>query len=164
MTSYPSTVGVMGLSSSCSLPAGSDMERGQLENSTEASRVPLILARVTGLWRGGGVWLRTPRRSMQRDWRWEPNPFPGSSKQLETQPSDEARCGLLSLVLPPDKALSMGTGTGTKGEAIFLRSALLPRHRSRQRHWPCFASALVRDDGVKQDSSPWGVDSKHPAK
>lgn len=47
---------------------------------------------------------------------------------LETLPSDEARCGRLSLLLPPDKALSMGTGTGTKGDAIFLSCALLPRH------------------------------------
>lgn len=49
---------------------------------------------------------------------------------LETLPTDEARCGRLSLLLPPDKALSMGKGTGTKGDAIFLSCVLLPRHRS----------------------------------
>lgn len=136
MTSYPSTVGVIGLSSTCWLPAGSDMERGQLEYSTEGSSVPFTLARVTGLWRGGGVRLRPPL-SEQQDWCWEPNPLhplPWSSSEtrvredwelVETLPSDEARCGRLSLLLPPDKALSMGTGTGTKGDAIDLSCVLL---------------------------------------
>lgn len=45
---------------------------------------------------------------------------------LETLPSDEARWGRLTLLLPPDKALSMGTGTGTKGDAIL--AAAPPRH------------------------------------
>lgn len=133
MTSYPSTVGVIGLSSPCWLPAGSDMERGQLEYSTEGSRVPFTLARVTGLWGGGGVLLRLPL-STQRDWCWVPNPphpLPWSCpvEKLETLPSDEARCGRLSLLLPPDKALSIGTGTGTKGDAIFLSFMLLPSPR-----------------------------------
>lgn len=120
------------------------MERGQLEYSMEGSRVPFTLARVTGLWGGGGVLLRLPL-SMQRDWRWEtnsPHPLPWSSpaalvideqdELLETLPSDEARCGRLSLLLPPDKALSMGTGTGTKGDAIFLSCVLLSSHCSSQ--------------------------------
>lgn len=118
------------------------MERGQLEYSMEGSRVPFTLARGTGLWRGGGVLLRPPL-SMQRDSRWKPNPphpLPWSSpaalvrededELLETLPSDEARCGRLSLPLPPDQALSKGTGTGTKGDAIFLSCVLLPRHRN----------------------------------
>ena len=114
------------------------MERGQLEYSMEGSRVPFTLARVTGLWGGGGVLLRPPL-SMQRDWRWEAN-LPWSSpaalvteeqdELLETLPSDDARCARLNLLLPPDKALSMGTGTGTKGDAIFLSCVLLPFHRS----------------------------------
>lgn len=66
ITSYPSTVGVIGLSSPCWLPTGSDMERGQLEYSTDGSRVPFTLARVTGLWPGGGVLLRLTL-SMPRD-------------------------------------------------------------------------------------------------
>lgn len=109
------------------------MERGQLGYSMEVSKVPFTLARVTALSRGGGV-LLLPPLSMQRDWRWEPHPLPWSSlaKVLETLPSDEARCGRLSLLLPPDKALSNGTGTGTKGEAIFLSCVLLPRHRRSQ--------------------------------
>lgn len=37
---------------------------------------------------------------------------------LETLPSEEARWGRLTLLPPADQALSMGTGTGTKGEAI----------------------------------------------
>lgn len=74
MTSYPNTVGVMGLSSPCWFPTGSEMERGQLEYSTDVSRAPLTLARVTGLWIGGGVRLRL-LLSLQRDWRWEPNPL-----------------------------------------------------------------------------------------
>lgn len=136
MTSYPSTVGVIGLSSPCWLPAGSDMERGQLEYSTEVSRVPFTLARTTGLWRGGGVLLRLPL-STQRDWRWEPNPphpLPWSSpaEEVETLPSDEARCGRLSLLLPP--ALSKGTGTGTNGDAIFLSCVLLPHHHTKVLH------------------------------
>ncbi len=79
---------------------------------------------------------------MQRDGRWEPNP-PNSllwssplalatgeqDVLLETLPRDEARCGRLLLLLPPDKALSMGTGTGTKGDAIFLSRVFLPGHR-----------------------------------
>lgn len=106
----------------------------------EGSRVPFTLARVTGLCGGGGVLLRPPL-SMQRDWRWEPKPpqplswsspaalmIEEQDELLETLPSDEARCGRLSLLLPPDKALSMGTGTGTKGDAIFLSCELLPRH------------------------------------
>ena len=142
MTSYPSTVGVIGLSSPCWLPTGSDMERGQLEYSTEASKVPFTLARVTGLWMGGGVLLRLPL-SVQRDGRSEPNPslplrcsslaalvMEEQDELLETLPTDEARCGRLSLLLAPDKALSMGKGTGTKGDAIFLICVLLPRHRS----------------------------------
>lgn len=153
MTSYPSTVGVIGLSSSCWLPTGSDMERGQLEYSTEGSRVPLTLARVTGLWRGGGVLLRLPL-SMQWDGE-PPYPLPLASpaalvkdeedELLETLPSEEARCGRLSLLLPPDKALSMGTGTGTKGDAIFLSCVLLPHHRNSQQgssHLPCFRGAV----------------------
>lgn len=60
MTSYPSKVGVIGLSSSCRLLTGSEMDRGQLEYSTDGSRFPFTLARVTGLWRGGGVLLRLP--------------------------------------------------------------------------------------------------------
>lgn len=140
MTSYPSTVGVIGLSSPCWLPAGSDMERGQLEYSMEVSSVPFTLARITGLWKGGGVLLRPPL-SVQRDCRREPNPphpLPCSSpaaldsELLETLPSDEARCGRLSLLPPPDKPLSKGTGTGTKGDAIFQSCALLPRHCSRR--------------------------------
>lgn len=77
------------------------MERGQLEYSTECSRVPFTLVCVAGLCRGGGVRLRPPL-STQRDWRWEPNPLPWSSpadlvigeedsELLETLPSDEAR-------------------------------------------------------------------------
>lgn len=136
MTSYPSTVGVIGLSPSCWLPTGSDMDRGQLEYSTDGSRDPFTLARVTGLWCGGGVLLR-----LQRDWRCEP-PLPllwsspavlvmdEQDELLETLPSDEARCGRLSLPLPPDKALSMGTGTGTKGDAIFPE--LMPNHPESQ--------------------------------
>ena len=161
MTSYPSRVGVMGLSSTCWLPSGSDMERGQVEYTTEFSWVPFILACVTGLW-SGGVRLR-PLLSMQRDWRWEPNPLPWSSptdlvigeedsELLETLPSDDARWGRLSLLLPPDRTLSKGTGTGTKGDAIFLSCELLPRHRSSQQ---CFtptpwqtASVVLCDDGV----------------
>lgn len=139
MTSYPSTVGVIGLSSPSSwwLPAGSDKERGQLEYSTEGSKVPFTRACVTGLGRGGGVWLRPPL-SVQRDWRWDlPNPPPWSSldplgELLETLPNDEARCGRLGLLLPLDKTLSMGTGTGTKGDAILLTRLLLPRHGSGQ--------------------------------
>lgn len=118
------------------------MERGQLEYSMEGPRAPFTLARGTGLWGGGGVLLRLPL-STQRDWRWDPpHPLPWSSpaalvrededKLLETLPSDEARCGRLSLPLPPDQALSKGTGTGTKGDAIFLSCVLLPRHRSSQ--------------------------------
>lgn len=37
---------------------------------------------------------------------------------LETLPSDEARWGRLTLPLPPVKVASMGTGTGTKGDAM----------------------------------------------
>lgn len=132
MTSYPSTVGVIGLSSSCWVLMGSEMDRGQLEYSTDCSRIPFTLACVTALWWGGGVLLRPPL-SMQRDWRWElPHPLPRSSaaalmideekELLETLPRDEARWGRLSLPLPPDKALSIGTGTGTKGDAICLSS------------------------------------------
>lgn len=66
MTSYPSTVGVMGLSSTCWLLAGSDMDRGQLEYPTEGSRDPFSLARASELCGGGGVRLR-PARSLQRD-------------------------------------------------------------------------------------------------
>lgn len=133
ITSYPSTVGVMGLSSLCWLPTGSDMERGQLEYSTEGSREPFTLARVMGLWCGGGVLLRLPL-SIQRDCRRalrSPHSRPSSSppaprvmeeqdELLETLPREEARWGRLSLLLPVDKRLSMGTGTGTKGDAIFL--------------------------------------------
>lgn len=133
------------------------MERGQLEYSMEASRVPFTPTPVTGLCRGGGVLLRLPL-SVPWDWRRArdpPHPLPWSSELLETLPSDEARCGRLSLLLPPDKALSMGTGTGTKGEAIFRSGVLLPCHRSSQqgssdRHWPRLASAVLRDDEVKQ--------------
>lgn len=60
MTSYPSKVGVIGLSSSCRLLTGSEMDRGQLEYSIDGSRTPFTLARVTGLWWGGGVLLRLP--------------------------------------------------------------------------------------------------------
>lgn len=109
------------------------MERGQLEYSMEGSRVPFTLARVTGLWEGGGVLLRLP----QREWRWEPNnPHSLSlfspAKLFETLPRDEARCGRLSFPLTPDKALPIGTGTGTKGDAILLSCVLLPRHSSSQ--------------------------------
>lgn len=143
MTSYPSTVGVIGLSSPspCWLPVRSNIERGQLEYSTQGSKVPFTLACVTGLLRGGGVWLRAPL-SMQRDWRRDiPNLLPWSSLVIgeedsalfETQPSDEALCGLLGLLLPFEKPLSMGTGTGTKGDAILLTCVLLPRHCSSQK-------------------------------
>lgn len=109
------------------------MERGQLEYSMEGSRVPFTLARVTVLWWSGGVLLRLPL-SMQRDCRWEPNAWSSPAalaiqeedELLETLPSDEARCGRLRLLLPPDQALSKGTGTGTKGDAIFLSCVLLP--------------------------------------
>lgn len=109
------------------------MERGQLEYSMEGSRVPFTLARVTGLWEGGGVLLRLP----QREWRWEPNnPHSLSlfspAKLFETLPRDEARCGRLSFPLTPDKALPIGTGTGTKGDAILLSCVLLPCHSSSQ--------------------------------
>lgn len=154
MTSYPSTVGVIGLSS-CWLPSGSDMERGQVEYSTEGSRVPFTLAHVTGLWGGGGVLLLVPL-SIQRDCRWDPpHPLLWSSpatllkdedeELLETLPSEEARCGRLSLLLPPDKALSMGTGTGTKGDAIFLSCVLLSQYLNSGQgssHLPCFRGAL----------------------
>lgn len=56
----------MGLSSSCRLLTGSETDRGQLEYSTDGSRTPFTLARVTGLWRGGGVLLRLPL-PMERD-------------------------------------------------------------------------------------------------
>lgn len=131
MTSYPSTVGVIGLSSTCWLPAGSETERGQLEYATEGSRDPFSLARVTGLWRGGGVRLR-PALSLQRDWRRELLSYPSlatgdeDSKLPETLPRDAARCGRLGLFLPPNEDLSMGTGTGTKGEAMFLSCVILP--------------------------------------
>lgn len=145
MTSYPSTVGVMGLSSTCWLPAGSDMERGQHGYSTEDSSTPFTLARVTGHWRGGGVRLRLAL-SEHRDWRWESNPpHPLSrsslvtlamgdedSELLETLPSDAALCGRFSLLLLPNRVLFMGTGTGTKGDVIFLSCVLLPRHCSCQ--------------------------------
>lgn len=50
---------------------------------------------------------------------------------LETLPSDEARWGLLTLPLPPDKALPMGTGTGTKGDAILAAAppTRIPRYK-----------------------------------
>jgi len=133
MTSYPSKVGVMGLSSPCWLPTGSDMERGQLY-SMEGSRAPFPLVSVTGLRRGGDVLLRLPL-SMPRDCRREsnpPHPLPWSSpaKAPETLPNDEARCGRLSLLLPAARVLSIGMGTGTKGDAIFLSFVLLLRHSS----------------------------------
>lgn len=133
------------------------MDRGQLEYSTEGSRVPFTLACVTGLGRGGGVLLRLPL-SMQRDWRWEPpHPLPWSSpailltdeenELLDTLPRDEARCGRLSLLLPPDNALSMGTGTGTKGDAMFL-SCPTTTTVGKVLH-TCFASEVLCDDRDK---------------
>lgn len=128
ITSYPSTVGVIGLSSSCRLLTGSEMDRGQPEYSTDGSATPFTLARAAWLWNGGGVLLRLPRPA-ERDWRRKPpRPPPWSSRAalvmgdedglLETLPSDEARCGRLTLPPAPDRAPSMGTGTGTKGDAI----------------------------------------------
>lgn len=101
ITSYPSRVGVIGLSSSCRLLNGSEMDRGQLEYSTDGSITPFTLARVTWLWGGGGVLLRLPR-PVERDWRRKaPHPPPWSSRAAlvmgeedglpETLPSDEAR-------------------------------------------------------------------------
>lgn len=120
------------------------MERGQLEYSMEFSRVPFTLPWFAGLRWGGGVLLRLPL-SMQRDWRCDPtppHPLSWSSPAtlvieeqdvlLETLPSDEARCGRLILPLPSDRALSIGRGTGTKGDAIFLSCVLLPSYRSCQ--------------------------------
>lgn len=48
----------------------------------------------------------------------------------ETLPSDEARWGRLTRPPPPGKALSMGTGTGTKGDAIF--AAAPPTRRTTE--------------------------------
>lgn len=126
ITSYPSTVGVMGRSSSCWLPNGSDMDRGQLEYSTDGSRDPFTLALMTGLRAGGGGVLLRPQRGCCCD---APRRLLGSSpavlltdeedELLETLPSDDARWGRLNLPLAPDNARSMGTGTGTNGDAIF---------------------------------------------
>lgn len=55
---------------------------------------------------------------------------------LETLPSDEARWGRLTLLLPPDKALPMGTGTGTKGDAI-LAAAPPTRIATKIHTWGC---------------------------
>lgn len=118
----------MGRSPSCWLPTGSEMDRGQLEYSTDGSRDPFTRARMTGLWwdSGGGVLLRPQRVCCCCD---APRRLLGSSpavllideedELLETLPSDEARWGRLNLLLEPDNARSMGTGTGTKGDAIF---------------------------------------------
>lgn len=120
----------MGRSSAgvCGLLSGLDWERGgQVENSTEGSRVPLTLVCSTGLWAGGGVLLRD-----EREERREPSPVrppPHSrpspfnlgleeSELLDTLPKDEALCGLLSLL--PVKDRSRGSGTGTNGEAMIL--------------------------------------------
>lgn len=100
------------------------MDRGQLEYSTDASRDPFTLARMTGLWGGGGVLLR-PQRDCCCCCCDPPRRLLGSSpavlltdeedELLETLPSEEARWGRLG------SARSMGTGTGTNGDAIFLR-------------------------------------------
>lgn len=107
------------------------MDLGQLEYSTDGSRDPFTLARMTGLWwgsSGGGVLLR-PQRDCCCCCCDAPRRLLGSSpailltdeedELLETLPSDEARWGRLYLPLAPDNARSMGTGTGTKGDAIF---------------------------------------------
>lgn len=76
-------------------------------------------------------------RSEQRDERRELNPPPHSRpspvirgvdepEPLETLPKEEARCGRLSLLLPPDIALFNGSGTGTNGEAMFPELSLSP--------------------------------------